>query len=76
MVEAEFTEHWQRLLFRDYLIAHQDVAAEYADLKFRLATEYPNDRVAYTEGKTAFIVEVTGRAKRHFGEDSTGGGAA
>lgn len=76
MVEADFAEHWQRLLFRDYLIAHQDVAAEYADLKFRLATEYPNDRVAYTEGKTAFIVEVTGRAKRHFGEDSTGGGAA
>jgi GrpB-like predicted nucleotidyltransferase (UPF0157 family) len=70
MVESHF-EHWDRLFFRDYLIAHPDVAAEYQDLKLRLAQNYPNDRVAYTNGKTEFIVRVTQRAKKiyeKFGE--------
>ena len=52
MVEAGFGEHWDRLLFRDYLIAHPAVAREYEDLKARLASTFPNDRVAYTNGKT------------------------
>src|SRR5207249_3653232 len=29
MIEADFAEHWDRLLFRDYLIAHADVANAY-----------------------------------------------
>src|SRR4029453_13438737 len=39
MVEdgAEFAGHWDRLLFRDYLIAHREVAEEYQRLKIRLA---------------------------------------
>ena len=57
MVESHF-KHWERLLFRDYLIQHPDVAAEYQRLKMRLAAEYPNDRVAYTKGKTDFIMRV------------------
>jgi GrpB-like predicted nucleotidyltransferase (UPF0157 family) len=57
MVERHF-EHWQRLLFRDYLVQHPDVAREYEALKFRLASAYQNDRVAYTHGKTAFINKV------------------
>lgn len=65
MVERDF-EHWDRLLFRDYLIEHLNVAKEYADLKLRLAREYPTDRVAYTEGKTEFIVRVTRAAKEHY----------
>jgi GrpB-like predicted nucleotidyltransferase (UPF0157 family) len=52
MVEADFAQHWDRLLFRDYLIEHSHVAREYEGLKFRLASAYPNDRVAYTKGKT------------------------
>ena len=63
MVEAHF-EHWDRLLFRDYLIAHPAVAAQYATLKMDLAHKYPNDRVGYTKAKTEFIVEVTAAAKR------------
>lgn len=65
MVEADF-EHWDRLMFRDYLIEQPQVAAEYQALKIRLAADHPNDRVAYTEAKTEFIVSVTARAKRHF----------
>jgi len=63
MVDASFTEHWDRLLFRDHLIAHPELAREYADLKSTLASS-ASDRVEYTEGKTAFITRVTERAKQ------------
>lgn len=62
MVEAHF-EHWDRLLFRDYLIEHPQAAHEYAALKTRLGEEHPGDRVAYTNGKSAFIAETTLAAK-------------
>jgi GrpB-like predicted nucleotidyltransferase (UPF0157 family) len=67
MVERDF-EHWDRLLFRDYLIEHPAVAQEYQDLKLYLATAHPNDRVAYTKGKTDFIVRVTSEAKEFYGK--------
>jgi GrpB-like predicted nucleotidyltransferase (UPF0157 family) len=63
MVEADFTEHWDRLIFRDYLREHPDVAEDYGRLKLRLAEEFPDDRVAYTEGKSAFISAVMERAR-------------
>lgn len=56
-------EHWNRLLFRDYLIAHPGIARDYESLKWRLAHEYAGDRVAYTAAKTAFITQVTETAK-------------
>ena len=59
MVEGQFIEHWRRLLFRDYLVQHADVAKEYEALKLQLAATYPNDRIAYTRGKTEFIDRVT-----------------
>ena len=59
MVEASFKEHWDRLRFRDYLIEHRDVARQYELVKTKLAREHPNDRVAYTNGKTEFINRVT-----------------
>jgi GrpB-like predicted nucleotidyltransferase (UPF0157 family) len=65
MVEKDF-DHWERLLFRDYLIEHPDVAREYEALKVRLARDYPNDRTAYTEGKTDFVVRVTNLAKEYY----------
>lgn len=66
MVEQHFIEHWDRLLFRDYLIECRQVAAEYQALEFHLASAFPNDRVAYTKGKTEFIVRVTNKAKQHY----------
>jgi GrpB-like predicted nucleotidyltransferase (UPF0157 family) len=65
MVESEF-EHWDRLLFRDYLIANPETAKEYETLKLMLAREYQNDRVAYTKGKTEFVVRVTQVAKEYY----------
>jgi GrpB-like predicted nucleotidyltransferase (UPF0157 family) len=67
MVEPQFDEHWDRLLFRDYLIEHPEVAKEYEDVKFRLASAHQHDRVAYTQGKTEFIVRFTEQAKRQYG---------
>jgi GrpB-like predicted nucleotidyltransferase (UPF0157 family) len=59
-----FQEHWDRVLFRDYLIAHAETARAYEKLKTELAAAYPNDRVAYTKGKTAFIQRITAQAKK------------
>jgi GrpB-like predicted nucleotidyltransferase (UPF0157 family) len=63
MVQHDF-EHWDRLLFRDYLIDHPQTALEYQNLKLRLASAYANDRVQYTRAKTEFIIKVTEQAKR------------
>lgn len=65
MVEdtPEFAGHWERLLFRDWLVAHPEAAREYAELKTRLAGA-AHDRVAYTAGKTEFVLRVTARAVR------------
>jgi len=55
------------LAFRDYLRAHDDVAAEYAVLKQRLAAEHgsnPDERTAYRAGKAAFIQNVVDLAFR------------
>ena len=65
MVETHF-EHWDRLLFRDYLIEHPDVAREYGKLKMKLSDAHRNDRVAYTRAKSDFIRAVTEKAKQHY----------
>jgi hypothetical protein len=46
---------WEELRFRDYILAHPDKAAEYANLKQRLLAKYKYNRDAYTEAKTGFI---------------------
>jgi GrpB-like predicted nucleotidyltransferase (UPF0157 family) len=48
----------ERLAFRDYLRSHAVVAAEYAELKERLASAHRNDREAYTEAKGPFVARV------------------
>src|SRR5262245_32363124 len=68
MVEGGFVEHWDRLLFRDYLIAHPETGQQYQELKLVLAADHPNDRVAYTEGKSEFVARVTEEARRFFGK--------
>lgn len=59
-----FREHWERLLFRDYLISHPETARDYERLKMDLAAAYPNNRVTYTNGKTAFIRRITAEARK------------
>jgi len=71
MVERHF-EHWDRLLFRDYLIEYPAVAREYARLKLGLAAELRHDRVGYTQRKTEFVLRTTQQAKLHYGQGSAG----
>jgi GrpB-like predicted nucleotidyltransferase (UPF0157 family) len=67
MVEAGF-EHWDRLLFRNYLREFPDIAREYAELKTELSKAHHDDRVTYTEKKGAFITRITQRAKEYYGK--------
>jgi putative glutamine amidotransferase len=56
---------WERrhLAFRDYLRAHPEDSARYAELKRLLADRHPNDVMAYVDAKTPFIRELEGRAQ-------------
>jgi GrpB-like predicted nucleotidyltransferase (UPF0157 family) len=49
-----------RLAFRDRLLADREVAAEYAELKRKLADAFEHDREAYTEGKSEFVTRIVG----------------
>jgi GrpB-like predicted nucleotidyltransferase (UPF0157 family) len=51
---------WGRdeLLFRDYLAANSVARDEYAALKRNLTTRWHDDRQAYGEAKTAFILDA------------------
>jgi len=51
---------WERnhLLFRDFLRSHPAARDGYAELKQQLATRYASDRLAYTDAKSAFILDA------------------
>lgn len=54
---------WQaRLAFRDRLRADALARAQYAALKDELAMRYPDDREAYTEGKSEFVRRIVAEA--------------
>ncbi|OGT31286.1 MAG: hypothetical protein A3E87_10270 [Gammaproteobacteria bacterium RIFCSPHIGHO2_12_FULL_35_23] len=54
---------WQRhTLFRNYLIAHPDRAKLYADLKIKLASQFKEDRQAYTRAKFEFCETINQEA--------------
>ena len=60
--EAESPEIKRHLAFRDYTIAHSEVAQKYSELKRELAKKYPEDIQAYMNGKNGFIKEVEKKA--------------
>lgn len=59
---------WDELYFRDYLIAHPEIAEKYGELKKNLVKEYKNNRDGYTEAKTEFIKKYTAEARKEFRE--------
>lgn len=65
-LHVRFLGDCNELYFRDYLIAHKDIANEYAKLKQKLALEHKHNRDAYTDAKSDFIVKYTDIAKREF----------
>lgn len=62
IIEPESKRGQDRIIFRDYLIAHPDVAREYEQLKIKLAQKYTDDREQYTETKTELINRVLRKA--------------
>ena len=52
----------RHLAVRDFLRAHPDEAAGYAALKREVAARHPEDRLAYVEGKDAYVVGLERRA--------------
>lgn len=55
---------WEnQVLFRDYLIAHPQLAEEYAALKVDLAQRHPTNREAYVDEKAPFIERVLRMAR-------------
>jgi GrpB-like predicted nucleotidyltransferase (UPF0157 family) len=53
-----------QIAFRDYLRAHDQVAAEYGDLKVRLAEIYAHTHQLDREGKTEFVSRVLELAEK------------
>ena len=56
------------VLFRDYLITHPTVAAEYERLKVALREKYEHDRDGYTDAKSEFVKGCVEAAKTELGQ--------
>jgi GrpB-like predicted nucleotidyltransferase (UPF0157 family) len=57
------------LAFCDYLQRNPGIAREYSALKRDLANKFPNDRVAYTDGKEKFVRSVLDRVMNQATKD-------
>lgn len=58
------SDEWNNYIdFRDYLNTHIEAAKEYEAVKFRLAEQYPDDRIAYTDGKQEVIDRLLADAR-------------
>ena len=57
------SDEWNNYInFRDYLNTHIAAAKEYEAVKLRLAEQYPDDRIAYTDGKQEVIDKLLAEA--------------
>lgn len=65
-LHVRYFGNWSELYFRDFLIAHPDVAGEYERLKLKLWKLYEHDRDGYTEAKTDFVKRYSDMAKVEF----------
>jgi GrpB-like predicted nucleotidyltransferase (UPF0157 family) len=70
-VVAAGSDHERRhLAVRDHLRSHPDEAATYAALKRRVVAEHPDDRLAYIEGKAAYMAALEAQALSSFSSSS------
>lgn len=56
------------LYFRDYLLAHPEIAKDYEQMKLDLWKRFKHDRDGYTQSKTDFIQRYTRLAKKEYKE--------
>lgn len=58
------SDEWNNYInFRDYLNSNIKAAREYEAIKLRLAEQYPDDRIAYTDGKQEVINRLLAEAR-------------
>ena len=58
------SDEWNNYInFRGYLNSNSEAAVEYEAVKIRLAEQYPDDRIAYTEGKQEVIYRLLEEAR-------------
>ena len=62
-IHVRYKGDWDELYFRDYLIRHPHIAKEYEELKLDLSARYRNNREAYTNAKTPFIIKINRLAR-------------
>jgi GrpB-like predicted nucleotidyltransferase (UPF0157 family)/GNAT superfamily N-acetyltransferase len=62
--EPSYSQWINKILFRDYLIAHPEKAQEYAALKMALLEKHTHDREKYTDAKKEFVEEVLKMASK------------
>jgi GrpB-like predicted nucleotidyltransferase (UPF0157 family) len=55
---ADAEELSRHLLFRNFLRSHPDAARAYSELKQKLAEQFRDDREAYSQAKTPFILNA------------------
>ena len=58
------SDEWNNYInFRDYLNSNIEAAREYEAVKLRLAEQYPDNRIAYTDGKQEVINKLLEEAR-------------
>lgn len=66
-LHVRYLDDWNELYFRDYLIEYPETAKEYGKLKLQLWKRFEHDRDGYTEAKRDFILSVTDKARKKYG---------
>lgn len=56
----------QVILFCKFLNEHTEYAKQYSEMKIKLASNHSDDRVAYTDGKENFIIQIIKKAKNEY----------
>lgn len=67
-LHVRYKDDWNELYFRDYLIEHPETAEEYGRLKLGLLKKFEHNRDAYTEAKSDFILIITDKARKEYGD--------
>ncbi len=58
IVQKEHEFFRKQILFRDYLRSNENARRDYENLKIELLEMFPDNREAYTYGKTDFVAEI------------------
>jgi GrpB-like predicted nucleotidyltransferase (UPF0157 family) len=67
-LHVRFLNDWSELYFRDYLIEYPEIAKEYGRLKLSIWKRFEHDRDGYTNAKSDFVLSVTNKARKKYGD--------